>query len=73
MDGGSGTRTGTGSQPGLSNSTESIDSMKALTAAIEAANAQVLLPPDAHLLLPVHRVVLLHSKFPMLGSHSLLL
>uniref|UniRef100_A0A3B3ZZA1 Discs, large (Drosophila) homolog-associated protein 1b n=1 Tax=Periophthalmus magnuspinnatus TaxID=409849 RepID=A0A3B3ZZA1_9GOBI len=29
-------------QSGLSNSTESIDSMKALTAAIEAANAQVL-------------------------------
>lgn len=28
-------------QSGLSNSTESIDSMKALTAAIEAANAQV--------------------------------
>lgn len=30
-------------QSGLSNSTESIDSMKALTAAIEAANAQVML------------------------------
>lgn len=29
-------------QSGLSNSTESIDSMKALTAAIEAANAQVM-------------------------------
>ena len=28
-------------QSGLSNSTESIDSMKALTAAIDAANAQV--------------------------------
>lgn len=31
-------------QSGLSNSTESIDSMKALTAAIEAANAQVTTP-----------------------------
>ncbi|KAM9775501.1 disks large-associated protein 1 isoform 2-T6 [Syngnathus typhle] len=39
--GGSGPRKGIGSQPTLSNSTESIDSMKALTAAIEAANAQV--------------------------------
>nr|XP_049604970.1 disks large-associated protein 1 isoform X2 [Syngnathus scovelli] len=38
---GSGPRKGIGSQPTLSNSTESIDSMKALTAAIEAANAQV--------------------------------
>lgn len=41
-------------QSGLSNSTESIDSMKALTAAIEAANAQVsafLLFNDAVLLL----------------------
>ena len=33
---------------GLSNSTESIDSMKALTAAIEAANAQVHGPPSQH-------------------------
>lgn len=31
-------------QSRLSNSTESIDSMKALTAAIEAANAQVSFP-----------------------------
>ncbi|KAJ8010200.1 hypothetical protein DPEC_G00072530 [Dallia pectoralis] len=36
------------SQPGLSNSTESIDSMKALTAAIEAANAQVHGPASQH-------------------------
>ncbi|CAI5673018.1 disks large-associated protein 1 isoform X3 [Oreochromis niloticus] len=48
MDGGPGTRTGISSQPGLSNSTESIDSMKALTAAIEAANAQVHGPASQH-------------------------
>lgn len=48
MDGGPGTRTGISSQPGLSNSTESIDSMKALTAAIEAANAQVHGPVSQH-------------------------
>lgn len=48
MDGSSGTRTGISSQPGLSNSTESIDSMKALTAAIEAANAQVHGPASQH-------------------------
>ncbi|KAF3703663.1 Disks large-associated protein 1 [Channa argus] len=48
MDGGSGPRTGMSSQPGLSNSTESIDSMKALTAAIEAANAQVHGPASQH-------------------------
>ncbi|CAB1418633.1 unnamed protein product [Pleuronectes platessa] len=48
MDGGSGLRTGISSQPGLSNSTESIDSMKALTAAIEAANAQVHGPASQH-------------------------
>ncbi|KAF6716781.1 Disks large-associated protein 1, partial [Oryzias melastigma] len=48
MDGGSGQRTGMTSQPGLSNSTESIDSMKALTAAIEAANAQVHGPASQH-------------------------
>ncbi|XP_039646038.1 disks large-associated protein 1-like isoform X2 [Perca fluviatilis] len=48
MDGGSGPRTGISSQPGLSNSTESIDSMKALTAAIEAANAQVHGPASQH-------------------------
>nr|XP_061809800.1 disks large-associated protein 1-like isoform X2 [Nerophis lumbriciformis] len=48
MDGGSGPRKGIGSQPGLSNSTESIDSMKALTAAIEAANAQVHGPASQH-------------------------
>uniref|UniRef100_A0A8C5HNE8 Discs, large (Drosophila) homolog-associated protein 1b n=1 Tax=Gouania willdenowi TaxID=441366 RepID=A0A8C5HNE8_GOUWI len=48
MDGGSGSRSGIGSQPGLSNSTESIDSMKALTAAIEAANAQVHGPASQH-------------------------
>ncbi|XP_029109590.1 disks large-associated protein 1 isoform X1 [Scleropages formosus] len=35
-------------QSGLSNSTESIDSMKALTAAIEAANAQVHGPASQH-------------------------
>ncbi|XP_034024267.1 disks large-associated protein 1 isoform X2 [Thalassophryne amazonica] len=46
MDGGP--RTGISSQPGLSNSTESIDSMKALTAAIEAANAQVHGPASQH-------------------------
>ncbi|XP_076017202.1 disks large-associated protein 1-like, partial [Genypterus blacodes] len=46
--GGSGPRAGMGSQPGLSNSTESIDSMKALTAAIEAANAQVHGPASQH-------------------------
>ncbi|XP_029005326.1 disks large-associated protein 1 isoform X2 [Betta splendens] len=48
MDGGSGARAGISSQPGLSNSTESIDSMKALTAAIEAANAQVHGPASQH-------------------------
>ncbi|XP_047424311.1 disks large-associated protein 1 isoform X2 [Mugil cephalus] len=48
MDGGSGQRTGISSQQGLSNSTESIDSMKALTAAIEAANAQVHGPASQH-------------------------
>lgn len=37
-------------QSGLSNSTESIDSMKALTAAIEAANAQVSAIDDEGLL-----------------------
>ncbi|XP_056149159.1 disks large-associated protein 1 [Lampris incognitus] len=35
-------------QSGLSNSTESIDSMKALTAAIEAANAQIHGPASHH-------------------------
>uniref|UniRef100_A0A8C6UZQ5 Discs, large (Drosophila) homolog-associated protein 1b n=1 Tax=Neogobius melanostomus TaxID=47308 RepID=A0A8C6UZQ5_9GOBI len=49
MEGGTGgARTGISSQPGLSNSTESIDSMKALTAAIEAANAQVHGPASQH-------------------------
>ncbi|XP_061661458.1 disks large-associated protein 1 isoform X2 [Syngnathoides biaculeatus] len=48
MDGGSGPRKGISSQPALSNSTESIDSMKALTAAIEAANAQVHGPASQH-------------------------
>ncbi|KAK6292851.1 hypothetical protein J4Q44_G00363520 [Coregonus suidteri] len=49
MDGGSGVRTHIStSQPRLSNSTESIDSMKALTAAIEAANAQVHGPASQH-------------------------
>ncbi|XP_061821809.1 disks large-associated protein 1 isoform X1 [Nerophis lumbriciformis] len=48
MDGGVGPHKGLGSQPGLSNSTESIDSMKALTAAIEAANAQVHGPASQH-------------------------
>ncbi|XP_048867173.1 disks large-associated protein 1 isoform X1 [Brienomyrus brachyistius] len=38
----------TDSQSRLSDSTESIDSMKALTAAIEAANAQVHGPPSQH-------------------------
>ncbi|XP_054237599.1 disks large-associated protein 1 [Indicator indicator] len=37
------------SQSGLSNSTESLDSMKALTAAIEAANAQIHGPASQHL------------------------
>ncbi|XP_049336782.1 disks large-associated protein 1 isoform X2 [Astyanax mexicanus] len=41
-------RTITAAQSGLSNSTESIDSMKALTAAIEAANAQVHGPASQH-------------------------
>ncbi|XP_029867904.1 disks large-associated protein 1 isoform X1 [Aquila chrysaetos chrysaetos] len=36
------------SQSGLSNSTESLDSMKALTAAIEAANAQIHGPASQH-------------------------
>uniref|UniRef100_A0A4W5LQ04 DLG associated protein 1 n=1 Tax=Hucho hucho TaxID=62062 RepID=A0A4W5LQ04_9TELE len=49
MDGGSGLRTQIStSQPRLSNSTESIDSMKALTAAVEAANAQVHGPASQH-------------------------
>ncbi|NWZ62802.1 DLGP1 protein, partial [Acrocephalus arundinaceus] len=37
------------SQSGLSNSTESLDSMKALTAAIEAANAQIHGPASQHI------------------------
>ncbi|XP_035981523.1 disks large-associated protein 1 isoform X2 [Fundulus heteroclitus] len=48
MDGGPSQRAGISSQQGLSNSTESIDSMKALTAAIEAANAQVHGPASQH-------------------------
>ncbi|XP_045558133.1 disks large-associated protein 1 isoform X2 [Salmo salar] len=49
MDEGSGLRTQIStSQPNLFNSTESIDSMKALTAAIEAANAQVHGPASQH-------------------------
>ncbi|KAK5617152.1 hypothetical protein CRENBAI_011803 [Crenichthys baileyi] len=48
MDGGPNQRAGISSQQGLSNSTESIDSMKALTAAIEAANAQVHGPASQH-------------------------
>ncbi|XP_071270873.1 disks large-associated protein 1-like isoform X2 [Salvelinus alpinus] len=49
MDEGSGLRTQSStSRPHLSNSTESIDSMKALTAAIEAANAQVHGPASQH-------------------------
>ncbi|XP_043960298.1 disks large-associated protein 1 isoform X2 [Gambusia affinis] len=48
MDGGSLQRAGISSQQALSNSTESIDSMKALTAAIEAANAQVHGPASQH-------------------------
>ncbi|XP_055737176.1 disks large-associated protein 1-like isoform X2 [Salvelinus fontinalis] len=49
MDEGSGLRTqSSSSRPHLSNSTESIDSMKALTAAIEAANAQVHGPASQH-------------------------
>ena len=47
-DGGAVPRTHLSSQPGLSNSTESIESMKALTAAIEAANAQVHGPASQH-------------------------
>ncbi|KAG9348028.1 hypothetical protein JZ751_004048 [Albula glossodonta] len=47
MDG-QGPRSDMTSQSGLSNSTESIDSMKALTAAIEAANAQVHGPASQH-------------------------
>ncbi|XP_072536391.1 disks large-associated protein 1 isoform X2 [Salminus brasiliensis] len=46
-DGQANTTIGT-AQSGLSNSTESIDSMKALTAAIEAANAQVHGPASQH-------------------------
>ncbi|XP_030625360.1 disks large-associated protein 1 isoform X2 [Chanos chanos] len=45
---GSGNRANITAQSGLSNSTESIDSMKALTAAIEAANAQVHGPASQH-------------------------
>ncbi|MEE6464387.1 hypothetical protein FKM82_006246 [Ascaphus truei] len=37
------------SQSGFSNSTESLDSMKALTAAIEAANAQIHGPASQHM------------------------
>ncbi|XP_028659585.1 disks large-associated protein 1-like isoform X2 [Erpetoichthys calabaricus] len=47
MDG-QGQRGDINSQSALSNSTESIDSMKALTAAIEAANAQVHGPASQH-------------------------
>ncbi|XP_065132494.1 disks large-associated protein 1 isoform X4 [Paramisgurnus dabryanus] len=47
MDG-PGTRGEPALHSGLSNSTESIDSMKALTAAIEAANAQIHGPASQH-------------------------
>lgn len=50
-------------QSGLSNSTESIDSMKALTAAIEAANAQV---SDGHLSVAVSPF---HLKTVYSGLH----
>ncbi|XP_078543602.1 disks large-associated protein 1 isoform X1 [Lissotriton helveticus] len=48
MDG-HGQRGDINSQSGLSNSTESLDSMKALTAAIEAANAQIHGPASQHM------------------------
>uniref|UniRef100_A0A4W4GA65 Discs, large (Drosophila) homolog-associated protein 1b n=1 Tax=Electrophorus electricus TaxID=8005 RepID=A0A4W4GA65_ELEEL len=46
--GGGASRALAAAHPNLSNSTESIDSMKALTAAIEAANAQVHGPASQH-------------------------
>lgn len=46
--GGGGSGDGRVLHSGLSNSTESIDSMKALTAAIEAANAQIHGPASQH-------------------------
>uniref|UniRef100_A0A3Q3KMB7 Discs, large (Drosophila) homolog-associated protein 1b n=1 Tax=Monopterus albus TaxID=43700 RepID=A0A3Q3KMB7_MONAL len=60
-------------QSGLSNSTESIDSMKALTAAIEAANAQVHGPASQHVSnstmtvsTPTHSVL---SRGPVIEDH----
>uniref|UniRef100_A0A673JRF9 Disks large-associated protein 1 n=1 Tax=Sinocyclocheilus rhinocerous TaxID=307959 RepID=A0A673JRF9_9TELE len=50
---------------GLSNSTESIDSMKALTAAIEAANAQIHGPVSQHVY--VRRDVLRKSRCLSIG------
>uniref|UniRef100_A0A3Q2YWA8 Discs, large (Drosophila) homolog-associated protein 1a n=1 Tax=Hippocampus comes TaxID=109280 RepID=A0A3Q2YWA8_HIPCM len=48
-------------QSGLSNSTESIDSMKALTAAIEAANAQIHGPASQHV---SHSAVTINATAP---------
>uniref|UniRef100_A0A672SZI1 Disks large-associated protein 1-like n=1 Tax=Sinocyclocheilus grahami TaxID=75366 RepID=A0A672SZI1_SINGR len=55
---------------GLSNSTESIDSMKALTAAIEAANAQIHGPASQHVsntLEDIRRDVLRKSRCLSIG------
>uniref|UniRef100_A0A667YM89 DLG associated protein 1 n=1 Tax=Myripristis murdjan TaxID=586833 RepID=A0A667YM89_9TELE len=70
MDGGSGSRSGISSQHGLSNSTESIDSMKALTAAIEAANAQVHGPASQHV---TNSTITITATCDGLSSLSLLL
>lgn len=51
---GGGSGEGRALHSGLSNSTESIDSMKALTAAIEAANAQIHGPASQHVSSSAH-------------------
>ncbi|XP_057712830.1 disks large-associated protein 1-like isoform X2 [Corythoichthys intestinalis] len=56
-------------QSGLSNSTESIDSMKALTAAIEAANAQIHGPASQHV---NNSTVTINSPAPPVLSRGLI-
>ncbi|XP_074508317.1 disks large-associated protein 1-like isoform X5 [Sebastes fasciatus] len=59
-------------QSGLSNSTESIDSMKALTAAIEAANAQVHGPASQHVsnsTMTVSTPIPVLTRMPVVEEH----
>ncbi|XP_061549887.1 disks large-associated protein 1-like isoform X1 [Phycodurus eques] len=56
-------------QSGLSNSTESIDSMKALTAAIEAANAQIHGPASQHV---SNSTVTINTSAPSVLSRGLI-